>query len=994
MRKTTSFGLAVGVLAMLAGRVPAELPYNPSYISNPVSPNQTEVFILSPQNSASSNRFRLQSLDISTSFAVSQLPISENFVNMPFVTDDGSNSFISTTDAAGTLTVYAGDCHTNSSTVWRLLRTYGDSSNNLKWQELPVLSAGGEHVRGPSYLSAAVSYPSPVPPSLPGLFVFGGMCPWVDKKDNSWVSAADYSKSIMSLTADKASSIPSYQAEIITPGSSPVAEAGFAITPLGPAYSNSSSGKTLQHQNFVLTGGHTQGAFINMSQVALFSLPEATWSYVLVSQDSATSSLPDLEGIDGVEPRSGHTALLSPDASKIIVFGGWVGDISRPAQPQLVILELGAAYGGSGHWKWTVPRQTMHGPKPGTGIFGHGAAMLPGGIMFVTGGYSIPQSAPKQSRTGLTANTKGYLFNTTSETWITSYIPTNNMGPYRQANHGPLSRNSQKAGLGLGVGIGLVIVTVIAFLVYRRRSRHSREQRRTREQVLRRLALGAERPHLDPSGNVHQPTNNVTAEKLALYPNAYSWVGNPSNRDSKDTGTTSAERTGLLVDMPSPTRGLRRSVHYRGCQSSPCFESSRRNVGFSGIHPIDEGDECEDAIDNSAMAVEKGATQQQSRTSVISNPFSDSSRYSDSYSASSFPQGIAIHEKSSSNEWTDTSESNDTASRSYSPDKSLRTLSGFSEVSSSFMSSSSQPANRVFLNKNLADGPAAFEPIQHWSPESHFQGQLHAHSTGSGSSYDPVNELSTHTTWSSDNTVVSQGPALNATFGRSQAENEFLLGVTPLESSRRGLNVMQNKGRGLVGNVRRTLRSVRRAENIAKSNSVSLENMSSGSQRSQRPEQQQQQYEPYKPYQQQRSTSTSPTKSLYSFQDGRESTTTSDSHSIPGRAMSSASSILGRKQGAKDWGAKRSSADSAQIRLLQAARAADANNLDGAASSTESGAGMSLSSHSPDLLDYDDDEEWDVEAAAEGRLVQIAYTVPKEKLRVVNPGVGDYVDER
>ncbi|QSS63645.1 hypothetical protein I7I51_00704 [Histoplasma capsulatum] len=317
------------------------------------------------------------------------------------------------------------------------------------------------------------------------------------------------------------------------------------------------------------------------------------------------------------------------------------------------------------------------------------------------------------------------------------------------------------------------------------------------------------------------------------------------------------------------------------------------------------------------------------------------------------------------------------------------------------MSSSSQPANRVFLNKNMADGPAAaaFEPIQNWSPESHFQGQLHAHSTGGGSSYDPVNELSTHTTWSSDNTIVSQRPAHNATFGRSQAENEFLLGITPLESSRRGLNVMQNKGRGLVGNVRRTLRSVRRAENIAKSNSVSLENMSSGSQRSQRLEQQQQQqqqqqYEPYKPYQQQRSTSTSPTKSLYSFQDGRESTATSDSNSIPGRAMSSASSILGRKQGAKDWGAKRSSADSAQIRLLQAARAADANNLYGAASSSESGAGMSLSSHSPDLLDYDDDEEWDVEAAAEGRLVQIAYTVPKEKLRVVNPGVGDYMDER
>lgn len=39
----------------------------------------------------------------------------------------------------------------------------------------------------------------------------------------------------------------------------------------------------------------------------------------------------------------------------------------------------------------------------------------------------------------------------------------------------------------------------------------------------------------------------------------------------------------------------------------------------------------------------------------------------------------------------------------------------------------------------------------------------------------------------------------------------------------------------------------------------------------------------------------------------------------------------------------------------------------------------------------DEDEDWDVEAAAQGRLVQVTYTVPKAKLRVVNAGVGDLV---
>ena len=33
-----------------------------------------------------------------------------------------------------------------------------------------------------------------------------------------------------------------------------------------------------------------------------------------------------------------------------------------------------------------------------------------------------------------------------------------------------------------------------------------------------------------------------------------------------------------------------------------------------------------------------------------------------------------------------------------------------------------------------------------------------------------------------------------------------------------------------------------------------------------------------------------------------------------------------------------------------------------------------------------DEEEWDVESAVERRVVQVMFTVPKEKLRVVNRG--------
>jgi lipoate synthase len=37
----------------------------------------------------------------------------------------------------------------------------------------------------------------------------------------------------------------------------------------------------------------------------------------------------------------------------------------------------------------------------------------------------------------------------------------------------------------------------------------------------------------------------------------------------------------------------------------------------------------------------------------------------------------------------------------------------------------------------------------------------------------------------------------------------------------------------------------------------------------------------------------------------------------------------------------------------------------------------------------DDDDEWDIERAVQNRVVQVMFTVPKEKLRVVNHNVED-----
>ena len=105
----------------------------------------------------------------------------------------------------------------------------------------------------------------------------------------------------------------SYDLSLSASRGPPIPEAGFSMTSLTPAVLQApeNSGSQVQNQNFVLVGGHTQQAFINMSQVALFSLPEESWTFVPIDDpdpppktDLATRASPI------VEPRSGHTAVL------------------------------------------------------------------------------------------------------------------------------------------------------------------------------------------------------------------------------------------------------------------------------------------------------------------------------------------------------------------------------------------------------------------------------------------------------------------------------------------------------------------------------------------------------------------------------------------------------------------------------------------------------------------------------------------------------------
>jgi hypothetical protein len=81
---------------------------------------------------------------------------------------------------------------------------------------------------------------------------------------------------------------------------------------------------------------------------------------------------------------------------------------------------------------------------------------------------------------------------------------------------------------------------------------------------------------------------------------------------------------------------------------------------------------------------------------------------------------------------------------------------------------------------------------------------------------------------------------------------------------------------------------------------------------------------------------------------------------------------LRRKQGRGDW------EDSEDLEIRPRGTARSSTFAGDLASGTASTTG-----------EYGEDDEWDVERAVQNRVVQIMFTVPKEKLRVVNQDVAD-----
>ncbi|EZF30900.1 hypothetical protein H109_07151 [Trichophyton interdigitale MR816] len=920
----------------------ADLPYNPSsFWVSTTAENHTVAYFIS----STSNEVRFQYINLTRPFdAVS--PSFSNIASPPFSPND-AKSIIPIADPDGIPTIYAGDCRSSKAEVWRFEteNTKDMADMNGKWLKSAIQQKKGRSGmpwRGPNYLAAGIGFSTPESDSAPDIYVFAGMCPTDEIRLKSWIADAEYSRNMTYLQTEMSSPSPDYNIEKLSIRSPPVAEAGFSMTPLVPAYSNSSTGARLRHQSFVLAGGHTQSAFVNMSQIALFSLPEESWSYVTVNQELSDSSQARLpEGISGIEPRSGHTAVLTPDGSKIVIFGGWVGDTSVPAQPQLAILDIGEDYGGSGDWTWEIPKSSPDGLPENTGVFGHGAAMLPGNVMLITGGYRIPPRSFKRTNNEFVANDQTFLFNTTSGTWVTSYTPPDIASVPNEHHRGPLSTTLQKVGLGVGLGVGVPVAALAAVLVFFVcRNRRAREHRKTREQTLRSLALGAERPHFEA------PDQQMMQLDSAQH---YGFGGYSDIQNSP----FAAERTGLLVDNPSPTRGLRASVRSRGYQPGILQDDPRRNIKFSQIQPIDEGEEY-DAI----QSIPAGAAGcRDSKCSSNSDPFKDPPSPSKDCFPSLVPEDQSRSQTNDENihEWVHTLSSEKLEKLEKPPsitsEKQDRTLSNLSGTSGT--SSSSHRTNPKLLDRSV-------------SQRSNFGNPSNFGSSERGHTADSDRAVP-------GRVALSGRPSSQLSYAQLQAEGSSLLGTNPSWMPQQDPNQPADQRQGpitleLAGTIRRVLGSLRRSETSGGSNKTPNQAEPRASN--------------------QRSSSTSPTKSFYSLPDEENQgylETVQGASQRPHRAVSTSSSVLRRKQGAKDWNAKRKSGDSSILRQGKSRYES---------SSAEVGSAVGGASYRSSEDDYDfDDEDWDVEAAAEGRVVQVTFTVPKERLRVVNAGAGDTIDD-
>jgi hypothetical protein len=917
-------------------------------------------------------------------------------------------------DSNANITVYTGNCSSDNprSEIWRLSPDTIMDGGKANWTQETLVQQSGTSVGGmteANYLAAGVAFSSNVGASSTDMdfYFFGGMCPWSNMTLETWMTAAQYTNNLLDFTPKMGSgNTAAYGLNVVPSRSPPIAQAGHSFTALQPTYSNRSDGTQTQQQDFLLIGGHTRDAFLNMSHVALFSLPQEAWTFFPVDQpgNDGKTDLTVRQRASQVDPRSGHTAVLTSDGKSVIVFGGWVGDVGTPADPQLAILRVGEGYGGSGSWTWNIPSPSSTGLPPGTGLYGHGAVMLPGNVMLVLGGYSIPASSSKFRFRSVTTNSetlnnRAYFYNVTSNTWLTEYttpVSDGNNGIAKESK-GPILTAAEKAGLGTGLAVGVIgaITLLIFYIWYTRRLKRKRE---ALEKEVQDLPFATHRNESDEwgVGAVDEHGDSFTA--VSLYGDrqyaadqtepSFSNAGyEPISQGWRRANAQDARRTGLDVEIPSPTRGLRRSV---SAGRGPYPYEKRKSL----IHPIAETSEEE----STAEMTEK-QEDMEVRTSLLPHtdvdPFTSGNRDSNASLENLTGKQWQNIEDGDSEEWKrvwkraeqslisapEMSQSQATGKLGRtSPTKSDRTISSLSEYSSrsniSFRSGggvlgiaralSIRSANLLSTLYNPAPasdpespeaddarGPSNTDPTP-ITPSRRRATRGRSQTTSTISTSPTRSILTTGTSRpgtakspQADDEDGDSSTAAKSSFAELQAQGEALLGSYRPHSgtqSSPGISILQRQRRtyehsaseptsptketkrvGWVDTMRRAFSSVGRGHG----------NPSTSPQHRHR-------------------NSASSTVSLTHH---RHSSASNDA--IPSRSVSDAG-LWRSKRGARDWDYP-DPEDS--VTGFPRYRDREGEDKDGGV------------------------EDWDVERAAENRVVQVTFTVPRGELRVVNTDV-------
>ncbi|WYZ46264.1 hypothetical protein EsH8_IX_000489 [Colletotrichum jinshuiense] len=524
--------------------------------------------------------------------------------SLPFLDDATETTvFLPTMADNGTIVVQAGDCMTAEGyDVWTYTpAAAGASDSSPSWHKTAAtLPSTADSDAGPYALGAGITFSATLAPTMsePVLYSYGGMCLAPTTDESLWQGNGTYTKSMLRVAPSDDGSA-GYTADFVSGKGPAFPEAGFSFTPLSPSISNR-SGVVTQQNRYVLLGGHTQQAFINMSSAAIWSLPEESWNFATVgaarvgSNELAIKDVKKREASESVESRSGHTAVLNEDGTALIILGGWVGSVSQAASPQLALLKLGDTYGD---WTWSIPTQ-----QPDDGIFGHGAAILPGNVMMVYGGNEITSSGSKAKRQS-SGNGLRFL-NMTSMSWSSSYsnptYDTSSNGSGSSSSSG--DDNIKKVGLGVGLGVGLAAV-LGAFLVYFCYRRHLKKKREARDETVRSLAQDAAR-------YLHPDDEMMERDDGSVFPwTSHGWytgghdpyetgersLGYESLRMNRNQGSQGAyQPPGLLIPRKPIPRAARGAYQPAANLNTP-----------GHIHPIYEADEDDPEHGNNARASRK-----------------------------------------------------------------------------------------------------------------------------------------------------------------------------------------------------------------------------------------------------------------------------------------------------------------------------------------------------------------------------------------------------